>query len=248
MFSDKKLAKPVLYAGAAVVVLIAVIIAIFGQGGKQEPAAEISLAELKEFVPIEGARANSYQTMSAVTDMMEGDLLVDAEGTDLKIFVYEDYASSLSAELAGILNQIVRESAGKITLVSRPFILAGSTISKEAALAVNCAQDLGKGAEMRVLLLSAAANGEITEGTVYAKAGELQLNQEDFAVCLTNEEKSVKLEGLMSAAKANLIIGAPTLLVGDEMIIGARPYSDFVDSNGDAIEGLKAVIERKLKK
>lgn len=239
--------KPVLYAGLAIVILIAAVIAIVGQGETPETEPQLAQSESQEFKPLEGARTNSYQPMPAVTDVAEGDLLVD-EGTDLKIFVYEDYSNPLSAELAGTLDQIVRESAGKISLISRPFILVDSVISKETALAVSCAQDFNQGAVMRILLLSAAINGEMAEGLVYNKAAELQLDSEEFSACLTNVEKSVKLEGLMAAAKANLIIGAPTILVGDEMIIGARPYSDFVDSNGDTIEGMKAVVERKLSK
>ena len=248
MFSDKKLAKPVLYAGLAIVIFIAAVIALLGKGAGPQVAPQLAQLESQEFKPLEGARTNSYQPMPAVTDIAEGDLLVGAGGTDLKIFVYEDYSNPLSAELAVTLDQIMRESVGKITLVSRPFVLADSVISKEAALAVSCAEVEGRGQDMRVLLLSAATNGEITEGISYVKAGELQLNQDEFSTCLTNEEKSVKLEGAVSVARANLIIGAPTLLIGNEMIIGARPYSDFVDSNGDTIEGLKAVVERKLSK
>ena len=248
MFSDNKLAKPVLYSGLAVAILIAAVIALFGQGKQTQVEPQLAQSESQEFRPLEGARTNSYQPLPAVTDMTETDLLIGTEGSDLKIFVYEDYSNPLSAELAGTLDQIVKESAGKITLVSRPFVLADSVISRETALAVSCAQEVNQGQGMRVLLLTAAANGEMTEGISLVKAEELQLNVEEFAACLTNEEKSVKLEELTAAARANLIIGAPTILVGDEMIIGARPYSDFVDSNGDTIEGLKALVERKLSK
>lgn len=242
------MAKPVLYAGLAIVILIAAVIAILGQGDHKKATPQLAQSEVREFKPIEGARANSYQLMPSITEITETDLLIGEVGTDLKIFVYEDYSNAFSAELATTLDQIGREAAGKITLVSRPFVLTDSDISREAALAVMCAQDEKKGQEMRVLLLSAAATGDLAEGLVYNKASELGINQDKFAACLTNEEKSVKLEEMMSRAKLNLVIGAPTMLVGDEMIIGARPYSDFTDSNGDIIEGLKATVERKLVK
>ena len=52
----------------------------------------------------------------------------------------------------------------------------------------------------------------------------------------------------MFLAAANFsVYGAPTVFIGEEMIVGARPYSNFTDSNGDEIEGLKQVIARQLK-
>ncbi len=236
----KKQFKPILYLGAGLILIAFTIFALLNY--QTNPTAEVT----SELVTITDARANSYQPILGGLEVKENDLVIGSEKAPLKIFVYEDYSSPLSATLADTLNKLSKENNGRLAIVVRPFVLNGNSISLDAALAYTCALEAGKGEEMRAKLFALAKEDNFNTPAVTEEAKNLKINEAEFQDCLTNQEKSLKLEEGMNEAKANLVLGAPTMFVGDEMILGARPYSDFVDSNGDAIEGLKTVVDRKL--
>jgi protein-disulfide isomerase len=135
----------------------------------------------------------------------------------------------------------------QLTIIFRPFIPKNSPLAKVSALAVDCAGDQGKWREMRALLFDRAKAENLNFSDFGKYANQLGLEEKAFSACLTNQEKSLKIEGLNAEAKGYNVLGAPTIFIGDEIILGARPYDDYVDSNGDNIEGLKTVIENKIK-
>lgn len=233
--------KKIWYLLAAALVVVATVLALIGS---RQPKSEMVSGE--PYQSIAGAKNSSFEPVGEKLSMVEGDNLLGSKDAPLTIFVYEDYASPYSADLAATLKRIISESGDKLKVIVRPFVTSGNNISREGALAVLCAADDGKFSEMRDLILNDAKEGKLQAGAFGAYATQLGIKENDFNACLTNEEKSVKLEAVMAEADKNLVIGAPTIFVGNEMIIGARPYSDFVDSNGDAIEGLRAVIDRQL--
>jgi len=163
------------------------------------------------------------------------------------IIVYEDYADSYSADFADILNQAKNEFGDKINLVYRPFNVASASLSDTAALAVRCAADQNQGEPYRAKVFEAFKAGQLSQDKLTVLAVATGVNKEDFASCLTNSEKRKKIEESMANAENFSVTGAPTVFVGDEMIVGARPYETFTDSNNDEIEGLKQVIARQLK-
>lgn len=191
------------------------------------------------------AKAQSYAA-SKTPVLNNGDMVFGSKDAAVKIFVYEDNASIYSAQLADTLDKLISEMPTKIAVIVRPFLTKNSTISKEAALAIECA---GKNdwKAMRALMFAKAKNNNLSFAEFGKYATELGIDEKAFATCLTNQEKSAKIEKLSAEAEAYNVLGAPTIFIGDEMILGARPYEDYVDSNGDSIEGLKTVIEKKLK-
>ncbi len=235
-----------IYLLASIVIIAAAIWALTNSVRKSPEK------QAQNYQAIEGAKASSYEVADGVLDTKDTDMTIGLQqNAKLKIFVYEDYASPYSAQLADTLGQVETDhlssmSESEVIIIARPFVVANSSLSKEAALAVMCAKELGKGNEMRKLVLAAAGAGSLQEGGFGIYANNLGIDTDAFTACLTNEEKSVKLDEAMAEATNYLVLGAPTMFVGDEMILGARPYSDFVDSNGDAIEGLKSLVERKL--
>ena len=70
------------------------------------------------------------------------------------------------------------------------------------------------------------------------------ISKEDFADCLAGLPSLEKSAKLSESAKDYAVIGAPTIFINDSLIVGARPYEDYVDSNGDKVDGLKTIIER----
>lgn len=236
-----KKAKPIFYVAAIVVILAAVILVMISIN-----FSKTSVVLPENFTAIEGAQANSYAVSSDILEKKDVDVLLGSKKASLNILVYEDYANIFSAQLAQTLKQIEGEFNGQVAITIRPFIMPGSIISQETALSYLCAQDYGKGEEMRLKLWDALQADNETTIDMALIAKDLKLNEDKFLSCLTSQEKMLVLENIKQDAKRSLVLGAPTIIVGDEMILGARPYGDFIDSNGDAIEGLKTIVERKL--
>ncbi len=233
--------KKIWYLLAALLIITATALAFISS---RKPKTEMVTGD--PYQAIAGAKTSSYEPVGEILNLAADDNIIGEPTAPLAIFVYEDYASPYSAELATTLKRIISESGDKLAVVIRPFVTVGNNISREGALALMCAADADKFTEMRDLILNAAKEGSLVAGGFGPYATQLGLDESAFNACLTNEEKSVKLEAVMAEADKNLVLGAPTIFVGNEMIIGARPYSDFVDSNDDAIEGLRAVIDRQL--
>ena len=190
-------------------------------------------------------QAQSYA--AAKTPVLRADDKVfGSPDAPLKVFVYEDYTSAYSAALADTLDKITAETGNKLALIVRPYILNNSLPAVTAAAAVDCAAQQAKWREMRALLFVRAKNQQAAPADLDSYVKQIGLNEAGFKTCLTNEEKSGKIEQSVTEAEAYAVQGAPTMFIGDEMILGARPYDNFVDSNGDNIEGLKTVIEKKL--
>mgnify|MGYP000875690513 CR=1 FL=1 len=206
----------------------------------------------KDLIPGENVPAlntehsQSYQAVNLPV-ISADDFVSSQEEKKLDLIVYEDYADLFSADFASSLDQVQSEFGNQVRIAFRPFTVANSDLSLQAALAVRCAADAGQGQEFRDKVFSAVRENKLMLESLVTFASELSLNSEEFQACLTNSEKKEKIGGLMAGAENFSVYGAPAIFIGDEMIVGARPYEAFTDSNGDEIEGLKQVIERQLK-
>jgi len=234
-----KNSKTIFFLGALAVLVIVVALAVVLQKDKVSPGP--SLAEVK----ISGAQAQTY-AVDKTPAVAAGDLIFGAAAAPLKVFVYEDYANLYSANLADTLEKINQASGDKLAIIARPFILKNSPLSEPAALLVACASDSGKGKGMRALVFAQVKNNLLNQDKFAAYAAQLGMDANKLAACLTNSQKSEKMDESQTAAAAYGVIGAPTIFIGGEMIVGARPYDDYVDSSGDKIEGLKTLVDRKL--
>jgi protein-disulfide isomerase len=228
------------------VIILGVILLIFllVRNGKNDPSpkANIKLGNL----PVKEVKAQSYATLKTPTLKVD-DKMFGSSDAKVKIFVYEDISSIYSAKLADTLDKLYSEDSSQLAVVVRPFISPNSAISKEAALALECAGDQNKWVPMRALLFAKAKNASLSSFDFEKYAEQIELDKNTFLTCLTNPTKSAKLEELNAEAGSYNILGAPTIFIGDEMILGARPYEDYIDSNGDSIEGLKTLIDNKMK-
>ena len=191
------------------------------------------------------AQVQTYLASGTPT-VKDGDKMFGDKDAVLPIFVYEDYSNKYSADLADTLDKIKAESGDKVAVVVRPFALANSVSAAKLAMAVDCAGEQGKWKEMRALLFAQAKNQQLLSDNLDNYVSQLELKADDFNTCLTNVEKSGKIEQSVAEAQKYGVQGAPTMFIGGEMVLGARPYEDFVDSNGDKIAGLKSVVAGKI--
>lgn len=232
------------YLVLGIVLVVLVLAAVIIRIGQSRRTA--NLGDSQRNSGINSAQAESYEALQRPS-WEKDDLVFGVDGTPFKIFVYEDYSDLYSANLADTLEKI-RQSAGEeAAIIVRPFIASNSDLSRQAALAVACAAEQGKWKEMRALVFSQVKNQQFETEKIDPALDQLDLDGEEFQTCLTNKEKSERIDKVMAEAKDYSVIGAPTIFVGDEMVPGARPYDDYVDSSGNKIEGLKSMVERKMR-
>lgn len=201
-------------------------------------------ARLENYAP--GAPMAQVYHTSTNPVLENDDKVIGSSNAKIKIFVYEDNASIYSAQLADTLGKVYLEHKDDVAIIVRPFISNNASFSKETALMIECAGDQNKWQEMRALLFAQAKNESLNLQDINSYTEQLSLDKTTFGTCLTNQEKSAKIERLSAEASNYSVLGAPTMFINNEIVLGARPYEDYTDSNGDMIEGLKTLINKKL--
>ncbi len=240
----KKTVKFISILAVAAVVIFSLVIYFNNRIESREKNAPESMAEVKLIPNLE----NQQSFVAANMPLIEKNDFTSIHYNDvLNVIVYEDYADLFSADFSASLARAQTDFNEQINIAYRPFNVSNSDLSRESAIAVRCAADVKQGEQFRSKVFSSVQENKFSADSLMVIAEGLGLNKEDFQACLTNIEKKEKIEQQIASADNFSVYGAPTVFVGDEMVVGARPYETFTDSNGDEIEGLKQVIERQLK-
>lgn len=173
------------------------------------------------------------------SDLQEGD-------SGVSIVVYEDYSDVFSADFAKTLEQAKADFPGKLKIAYRFYNASNSNMSDQLALALLCANEQKQGLGMRQELFKQVGEINASGDVVQNAIANIDINQDTFNTCLTNADKREQIKDMNAVAEQLSVYGAPTAFIGEEIIVGAKPYENFTDSNGDEIEGLKQIIERQL--
>lgn len=230
------------FVGALALVIILVVLWIVW------PHQSVSKNQEENQAPVtenNSATTSASFTNSVMPEISETDHLWGDKNAKLGLIVYEDLSKSFSGTLDQSLEQLKKDYSSSLKIAYRPFIVNGS-ISVQAAQAVECAFVKEKGWEFRQDLIEIVKSRSLLEEDFVLIANKLGLDEKEFSTCLADQQKAVDLATQSKDAAKYGVIGAPTLFVGDEMINGARPLNDFVDSADDKIEGLNTIIQRKL--
>jgi protein-disulfide isomerase len=203
---------------------------------KSEKSVLVPEVKAEVFTP------SSLPTISA-DEKVEGNI-----NAPVKILVYEDYADTFSANLANTLESVKADFGDQVVIAFRPYVLKGNAASLEAAMAINCVADAkGDWLAMRQAVFQAVGSNNLSLEKISAKAEEQGLDKEKFSECLTSVEKQGIMLGVAEDAQRFSVYGAPTIFVNGELVVGARPYEDYTNDKGEAVEGLKNLIARHLK-
>ncbi len=186
---------------------------------------------------------NGNYLVTTRPEMEAADMVLGNRNAKLKIFVYEDYDDVFSSKLAADLDRLLIEKGDDLAIVFRPFI-GFSENSANYALALDCAPNLGDWQSLRKKLMT-NLEGQSVNGSV---ANQEIVLDENIYSCLTTKEKSGRIEELKKEALDYQVFGSPTLFIGSEMVLGARPYESYLDSSGLEVEGLKSLVYRILDK
>lgn len=170
-------------------------------------------------------------------DVVYGEL----NNAQLPIIVYENYLDHFSFLIQESLSQANNDFTN-LVFIYRPYINIHDALAQEMALVLACSNQQKKGREVRESLLTLQQDFSLSDDFI----NNHNLNNQELKTCLNDVHLKESLVQISNDARANNIYGSPTLMVGSELVLGARPYEDFTDSGGDKVEGLYSVIARQL--
>ena len=203
--------------------------------------------ELKEINKDNIIKAQSYKAPS-LRAVDYSDFYIGDPESDLEIIVYEDYSNTFSAQYKDSLDQLINEYEDQVILAFRPFSVSNNGLSSQANQSLLCAQDQDKYLDFRDEVFKRLNDSSLYKQEFYTIASDLNLNEEQFADCLKNNEYLDKINIISKEARDFGVFGAPTTFIDNELVIGARNWEDSIDSNSEQIDGLKTIIERHLSK
>lgn len=192
---------------------------------------------------IERAGEISFLSVSPIstTDHLKGDI-----SAPVQVIVYDDFECPFCADFADTLREVKEHFGDQVVIVFRHFPLRSHPNALSAALASECAAEQGKFWEMHDKLFEANIAGTLGEEQYLSDALGLGLELEEFKICLNTEEYKTKVQEQWQGGVDAGITGTPGNFVNSEVVPGAVPFEDFTDSQGNAREGMKSIIDRHL--
>lgn len=191
-------------------------------------------------------KAQSYVNNNLVDDIGENDHVWGDLNAPVQMVVYEDMSNTYSANFSDIIERVKKEFSDSITIAFRHYALKPFALAIPSSLALECANEQGKFDSMRSLLLSKTKDNELRESDFEKYAEELSLNTESFNTCLDENRYSDKIALQTDRAKNFDVFGTPTVFINKELVVGARPWDDFVDQDGENVEGIRSIVSRNI--
>ncbi len=128
------------------------------------------------------------------------------------------------------LPEILAEYPDQVKFIYRDFPIFGDD-SVRAAMAAECADDQGKFWDMHNAIFNAMASEDqvtMDEATLVSLAGDLDLNTDDFQMCLSSEKYKDEVQADYQDAVAFGLQGTPGFVINGVVYqIGAQPFTYF---------------------
>jgi len=137
----------------------------------------------------------------------------------LTIVEMSDFECPYCRTLHPSLSEVLKAYGDRIAFVRLSVPLGSHKHARTAAIAYSCAKIQGNGERMAHLLFAAE---DISEKGCVKAAGELDVDQDRFRACLSGPEGEQAMMRDVELAKKITFRGLPTLIVGNETLLGAR--------------------------
>ncbi len=204
--------------GVGLVTLGMIIGAIFFLGGSSQKQTQV--ADQKLLVRND---SNKIATSSAKVTVVE----------------FGDYQCPACGAAHPIVKQILKDYVGKINFVFRNFAFLGQE-STWAAEATECSGEQGKFWEYHDYLYehqSGENKGAFSKDNLKSFAKSLNLNTEQFNLCLDTDKYSQKVSNDRADGQDLGVNSTPTFFLNEEKLVGVPNYND-----------LKSKVEAQIKK
>lgn len=189
---------------------------------------------------------NSWVPAKELRPIDENDFVWGSDKARLDVVVYEDLSDLYSSQFNNTLNLIKEKFSDKVRIAFRPVVNKSFTGSEEAYLLARCAGEQNKFFEMRDLLLNKVESEALSEADFSKYVSDLKLDENKINTCLNSEKYLPEIEAYSKEAENFGVYGSPTIFVGHEIVSGARQFQDVVNSNGESLLGMEAIINRNL--
>ena len=241
--------KKFFFAATAIVLLVLITIGVlFFKKSNFKDFASYQKEEQDLLAKNNVALASSGTNFGKIPAFSDNDFIVGDVSAPLKVIVYESLADNFSVTLDKNLKQAQAEFGSKIALVFRPFFFNDDKSADRNWQLVACASEQKAFGGARDFILSGLAKDKNFTPEPKVLSASLNLDAGRLNQCLTKGAYQARIAGVIKAVKNQTIFGSPTLVVGKEIIVGARAFKATTSSSGESLNGLKEIIERHLGK
>lgn len=183
----------------------------------------------REVFPPPSRRPPSPTQVPNWREFAVGDMHLGDQHTAVVITEFSDFECPFCAQMAQTLRSVLARHPGTVSVVYRNYPLAGiHPNARGAAIAAECAADVGKFAALHDLLFSEQkALGQIPISTMIVRAGITDTLR--FARCVNGNDVLSRLRRDSLAATKLRIRGTPLVMVNDWMLPGT-PVEATVES------------------
>ncbi|NCN99237.1 hypothetical protein COU62_00920 [Candidatus Pacearchaeota archaeon CG10_big_fil_rev_8_21_14_0_10_35_219] len=162
----------------------------------------------------------------------EDDYIFGNPEAELTIIEFGCYRCPYTKQAESIVDEVLEYYNGRVNLQFKSILLEHE-LSYESALAANCALEQGKYEEYHDRLFE---EQEMLNYLDFVRiANDIDLDSEQFNECLESERYEDEIRADHQAGIDAGIQGTPTFFIGDEVIVGPKPFKTF-----------KTVIDRQL--
>ncbi|MBF0193141.1 MAG: DsbA family protein [Magnetococcales bacterium] len=155
------------------------------------------------------------------------DLVKGNKNAPITIIEFSDYECPYCRRAQKALKQVEKEYGNKIRFVFRHFPLPFHKKAPKASEAAQCAQDQKAFWSFHHALFKKDA--ELSVSAYKKLAKKLKLNSKKFNKCLDSDKYASRVAADKKDGKALGITGTPTFFVNGIKLVGAVPFSDFVE-------------------
>ncbi len=229
-----KISKITLWQGISGILFVLLLISIFTHGfgfGGDTPTAAAPAD-----VPKADPKPEPEPQLTVDDVDLEGVPFIGEEDAELTMVIYDDFECPFCVRFEQKAWLKIKENyidTGKAKFYYKHFPLGFHSHAQIAAEASECAHDQGKFWEMHDKIFE--NQKDMSEENLKAWAEEFELNMDEFNTCLDTHKYAEKVKKSMAEGQKVGVQGTPSILIEDELVVGAQPFESF-----------EKVIESKL--
>jgi protein-disulfide isomerase len=152
----------------------------------------------------------------------------------INVVEFADFQCPFCRQLHPVLNELLQEYAGRVHFVRLNMPLPSHSQARDAARAYVCAERFGHGPEMADMLFAADS---LSPDGIVAAGQAAHLDPEPLRACMAQAETDARIDEDIRQVKAAGLAGLPTIWIGDQVLVGARPKETLQDAFEAAARG-----------
>lgn len=153
------------------------------------------------------------------------DPILGNENAELTVLEFGCYVCPYTNKVEKTVQEVFEYYDGRVNLQFIAYPIGGHNFSYESSMAVRCADEQGAYEDYHSALFAQEMN--FNNETFGNLAAELELNLTQFESCMQNQTYASEIEEDKTLAIAAGVRGTPTFFVGEQQIVGPKPFKTF---------------------